>query len=59
MSALRITAEPGRLYLMKDGERRRVESVTAHTVTTRRLHADGDFTVLRFAFEREIESVIE
>lgn len=68
MSAIRITAEPGHVYLMKDGERALVTRTTAHTVTSEAInHSDpldgltltGDERVEgRSIFETHIESVL-
>jgi len=58
MSALRITAEVGRRYLMTDGERLRVIATTAHTVTSRALY-QNEKVEGRSIFESHIESVLE
>lgn len=58
MSAIRITAKPGHLYLMKDGDRMRVTRTTAHTVTVE----SGRYIIATFTrsgFENQIESVLE
>lgn len=53
-----ITAELGRLYLMDDGQRCRVEAVSARYVT----FSNENYVLAtqgRIYFERSIESVLE
>lgn len=61
MSAIRITAEPGRLYLTYSGRRLRVVRVGAHHVEYHDLDDNPTFPLFapRSLFESAIESVIE
>lgn len=59
MSAIHITAEPGRIYLGVETWPVYVVSVTAHTVTYRIDQDDAPLTIGRSLFETLIESVLE
>lgn len=57
MSAIHITAEVGRVYLLSTGLRVRVTDLTARRVTY--MHEEGfPMTSRRSVFEHEIESVL-